>query len=94
VDKEASKLYYFHNVSTDTSGTSASPPPAIGFEATMVDVLLSINASTGSTSTNPREFGEGAATDVTIQGIGFRDAKSTYLAPHGVPSGGDWALQR
>jgi hypothetical protein len=31
---------------------------------------------------------------VKIDGILFRDAAYTYMDPHGVPSGGDWALQR
>merc|ERR1719272_2861384 len=33
-------------------------------------------------------------TDVTIQGVTMRDTRITYLDPHGMPSGGDWALQR
>lgn len=32
--------------------------------------------------------------NVTLRGIGFRDGARTFLEPHGVPSGGDWALQR
>lgn len=32
--------------------------------------------------------------NVTIRGIAFRDAAETGLEPHGVPSCGDWALQR
>ena len=31
---------------------------------------------------------------VTISNIGFRDAKSTFLEKHGVPSGGDWSLYK
>eukprot|EP00750_Incisomonas_marina_P033658 INCI9923.3.p1 GENE.INCI9923.3~~INCI9923.3.p1 ORF type:complete len:923 (-),score=130.23 INCI9923.3:2785-5553(-) len=31
---------------------------------------------------------------LTIRGIGFRDVAPTYMQPHGVPSGGDWALER
>jgi hypothetical protein len=33
-------------------------------------------------------------TDVKIQGVTMRDTRITYLDPHGMPSGGDWALQR
>jgi hypothetical protein len=33
-------------------------------------------------------------TDVTIAGLTMRDTRYTYLDPHGMPSGGDWALQR
>lgn len=32
--------------------------------------------------------------NVSIINIGFRDASPTYMEPHGVPSGGDWALER
>lgn len=35
-----------------------------------------------------------AVTDVMIRGITIRDAAATYLEPHGMPSGGDWGLQR
>ena len=31
---------------------------------------------------------------LSITGVGFRDAAPTYMDPHGVPSGGDWALER
>jgi hypothetical protein len=33
-------------------------------------------------------------TDITIRGLGFRGTRYTYLYDHGMPSGGDWALQR
>ena len=29
-----------------------------------------------------------------ITGLGLRDSAPTYMDPHGVPSGGDWALER
>jgi len=32
--------------------------------------------------------------NVKISGLGFRDTVYTFMDPHGVPSGGDWALQR
>lgn len=37
---------------------------------------------------------EEPVTDVTIKGVTMRDTRITYLDPHGMPSGGDWALQR
>ena len=37
---------------------------------------------------------EAPVTDVTIRGVTMRDTRITYLDPHGMPSGGDWALQR
>ena len=38
--------------------------------------------------------GSGPVTGVSLIGLEFRDAAPTYLEPHGMPSGGDWALQR
>ena len=32
--------------------------------------------------------------DVSIIGIGMRDTAYTYMDPHSLPSGGDWALER
>ena len=32
--------------------------------------------------------------NLTLDGLGFRDAAWTMMRPHGVPSGGDWALER
>ena len=37
---------------------------------------------------------EQPAVGISFKGIGFRDASYTYLHPHGMPSGGDWNLQR
>eukprot|EP01045_Picozoa_sp_COSAG04_P026976 COSAG04_NODE_3857_length_2468_cov_2.629802_2_plen_79_part_00 len=34
------------------------------------------------------------ARNITIARIGFRDSSPTFLEPHGIPSGGDWSLQR
>ena len=31
---------------------------------------------------------------VSVKGVTFKDSAYTYMEPHGVPSGGDWALQR
>jgi hypothetical protein len=31
---------------------------------------------------------------VGFVGLGFRDAAASFFEPHGLPSGGDWALQR
>ena len=32
--------------------------------------------------------------DITFRGITFRSSRYTYMDPHGVPGGGDWALER
>jgi len=34
------------------------------------------------------------ATHVAIKGLTLQDTSYTYMDPHGLPSGGDWALQR
>ena len=31
---------------------------------------------------------------LSLRGLGFRDAAPTFMEPHGVPSGGDWGLER
>ena len=31
---------------------------------------------------------------VSLRGLTFRDTRPSYMEPHGVPSGGDWALER
>eukprot|EP01083_Nonionella_stella_P076021 206964_1 len=33
-------------------------------------------------------------TDITLRGLVLRDTAHTFMDPHGMPSGGDWALQR
>eukprot|EP00912_Choanoflagellata_sp_UC4_P000607 UC4_evm1s378 len=77
-DEETQTLYFQPNQ------TQGEPPATdLSFRASSIQTLLSINAS----ASNP-------AYNITIQGIGFRDAAPTMLEPHGVPSGGDWALER
>ena len=63
--------------------TTTAPPPPSGFAITWVRSLLLLNG----TKTEP-------VVNVTVSGVGFRDARATYMDPHGVPSGGDWGLQR
>jgi len=63
--------------------TTTSAPPRGNFTVTHLRALISLNGS-----------GTGVIRDVRVEGVGLRDARATYLDPHGVPSGGDWALQR
>ena len=71
-------LYYKMNISNE------SPDSAnLAFEATKLKVLKNF---TGSMK-NPVE-------NIEISGITYRDTAITYMDPHGLPSGGDWALQR
>ena len=77
-DEQSKTLYFFYNA---TSGTM--PPSDTLYVATQLKTLISINGS----MTDPVE-------DITIRGVNFRDTAYTYLDPHGMPSGGDWGLQR
>eukprot|EP00937_MAST-01D_sp_MAST-1D-sp2_P001006 g1006.t1 len=78
-DRANARLFVYSN---ETAGT----PPAAGalYEALQQHTLLRVE---GSSMAKP-------AKDITIRGLGFRDTAPTYMEPHGVPSGGDWALER
>ena len=77
-DKESKILYFFYNA---TSGTQ--PPSDTLYVVTQLKTLISIKGS----MSDPVE-------GITIQGVGFRDTAYTYMDPHGMPSGGDWGLER
>lgn len=65
------------------NSTASAAPPTTGFVATSLDVLINVTGSQAK-----------AASGITIHGLTLRDTSATYLAPHGLPSGGDWALQK
>ena len=62
---------------------TASTPPTAGFTATRLKTLINISGTMAA-----------PVRDVTIEGLVLRDTAYTYFEPHGLPSGGDWALQR
>jgi hypothetical protein len=62
-------------------GTTAGPTGS--FVATNLKVLFNITGTMGQ-----------PATHIAIDGITLRDTACTYMDPHGLPSGGDWALQQ
>lgn len=71
-------LWYFHNASVGT------PPPASwSWEVPMLACLVNVSGSPAAPVRN-----------VTISGISFVAAAASYMAPHGVPSGGDWGVAR
>ena len=84
-DSATATLYYAPNrtASDGKRGADDAPPPLEGFVATTLQVL--INAS--GRIDEPLH-------SVTFDGLGFVDTAHTLLAPHGLPSGGDWALPR
>jgi len=72
------QLYYFPD-----QNTHGAPPASTRFEAVVQNTLV-------------RAIGTQAdpVKSLRVVGLGFRDTASTMLEPHGVPSGGDWALER
>eukprot|EP01111_Echinosteliopsis_oligospora_P012301 TRINITY_DN4197_c0_g1_i1.p1 TRINITY_DN4197_c0_g1~~TRINITY_DN4197_c0_g1_i1.p1 ORF type:complete len:808 (-),score=212.17 TRINITY_DN4197_c0_g1_i1:52-2475(-) len=64
------------------NGTGAPPVDSV-FSASNLKVLINITGSQADPVNN-----------ITLTGITFRNTAYTYMDPHGVPSGGDWSLQR
>lgn len=81
VDAATRTLYLAYN------GTG-KPPTSLQLGAVTLQSLLSIRGDGG-----PESLPTEPAKDITVRGVGFRDAGYTYLNPHGNPGGGDWALQ-
>eukprot|EP00117_Sycon_ciliatum_P023594 scpid40103/ scgid20017/ len=77
-DSVKKQLYFYYNASAGTP-----PPASLQFVATQTKVLFNISGTQSKPVRN-----------VQFNGLGFRDTAYTYLDPHGVPSGGDWALER
>ena len=63
--------------------TAGSPPSDLDASVPMIQALVVGNATQAS-----------PIKDLTLRGLGFRDTAPTYMEPHGVPSGGDWGLER
>jgi hypothetical protein len=78
-DRKAGKLWIIFN---DT-GASISGPGDVDVVVPQLQVL--VNAT--GTQWNP-------VTSLTLQGITFTASAPTFMNPHGVPSAGDWALER
>ena len=78
---------WFFNESTRVlyyaNNESHADPSALTFEAVQLQVLVNMTGSMAQPVQN-----------VAVHGLTLRDTAITYLEPHGMPSGGDWALQR
>jgi len=78
--------YYYDKGTFDLylffNGTG-SPPMDTEFVVPQLRTILNI---TGTQHT--------PAENIFVQGITFRASRYTYMDPHGVPSAGDWALER
>ena len=84
----AAELFLFYNV------TDGTPPPA--HRMLVVPALQQLVRIRGDfAGGDPAVAGPRTpVSNVSILNIKFRDAAPTFLEPHGVPSGGDWSLQR
>ena len=79
-DVAAQRLYVVSNA------TAADDPPP-GDEWVAIPAANHTLIDTRGTQANP-------VVNLTLRGLGLRDTAWTMLQPHGVPSGGDWALER
>ena len=77
-DSNTQMLYFWYNASAGTM-----PPSDTLYVVPQLKTLIKIQASQDK-----------PAKAITISGVNFRDTCYTYLDPHGMPSGGDWGLQR
>ncbi len=98
-DRATQTLYVYAN-ETDAR---APPSPARSFVAIPAahHTLMTTAPALGRESESGPGDAAAAAADrsdmivnLTLSGLGFRDTAPTMLQPHGVPSGGDWALER
>ena len=72
-DSDSHRLYLWYN-----SSTPKTPPPAsLEFVATSLKEMIGMRGTMNA-----------PIRDVTIRGVGFRDAAATFMEPWGVPSGG------
>eukprot|EP01063_Lacrimia_lanifica_P022202 TRINITY_DN29866_c0_g1_i1.p1 TRINITY_DN29866_c0_g1~~TRINITY_DN29866_c0_g1_i1.p1 ORF type:complete len:828 (+),score=233.01 TRINITY_DN29866_c0_g1_i1:46-2529(+) len=99
---DSANEFYFDSVAETlymyTNGTDASAPPA--YES-LVLVPSAHHTLLTTPTTGRRAFSAAAkagdqatVANLTLANLGFRDAAPTMMQPHGVPSGGDWALER
>ena len=79
-DAASSTLFLFYNASAGT------PPPADGSITLVTPEFKHLFNITGTQAAPVK--------GVSLIGLGMRDTAYTYMDPHGLPSGGDWALER
>jgi hypothetical protein len=79
-DAATSTLYLFFNA------TPGTPPPADGSILFTPPANKHLFNITGTMAAPVR--------GVSLLGLGLRDTAYTYMDPHGIPSGGDWTLER
>lgn len=80
-DAAAGKLYFIPNASDATGAGGA--PPAGGFAAPALSTFFNLSGTAAA-----------PVAGVSFEGLAFEGGAPTFMAPRGVPSGGDWALER
>jgi hypothetical protein len=80
-DEAAGVLYFIPNAS-DASGPGGAPP-ADAFAAPALSTFFNLSGSPGA-----------PVAGVSFSGIAFTGGAPTFMDARGVPSGGDWALER
>ena len=79
-DSKTMQLFFYYN---STSGTR----PPIDTTIEIVQLKTFLNALLAVNSHRLKDY-------ISIMGVNFKDSAYTYMDPHGMPSGGDWALER
>jgi hypothetical protein len=74
-------LYFIPNAS-DASGPGGAPP-GDAFSAPALSTFFNLSGTVGA-----------PVAGVTFSGLAFTGGAPTFMDPRGVPSGGDWALER
>ena len=79
---------WFHDAEANVlywfhNATGGAQPPPSEVVATRLQSLVRLEGAQAS-----------PVVGVTLAGLGLRDTAYTYMEPHGMPSGGDWALRR
>ena len=83
------------NPSPPAPSPPSKPQPPPTTRTLVVPSLKQLIAIRGDYPGSPTNHTPAApARNITIARIGFRDSSPTFLEPHGIPSGGDWSLQR
>jgi len=80
---DSREWYYDHRQGLLYFAFNSTAPTEEQWIATRTKVLFNVSGTAAA-----------PAKDITIKGIQIRDTALTWLDPHGLPSGGDWALQR
>ena len=87
---EASHTLHFMPNTTD----GKPPPAALRLAAPALQQLMIVRGEPAHPNPGAEPSGLVPVRNLSVRGVVFRDAAPTFLEPHSVPSGGDWALSR